>query len=92
MNKHVKSQDALEQSSAIFENDYPVNCGEGYLVPDLALDDMTGGDGIGEEDEAVGKVEAGEDCQEKQPEPDEHVQLLVDNVHWQHTERVVGLQ
>ena len=61
------------------------------LVPEPPLDDLAGGGGAEQQQEAVHQVEAGDGDQQHEPEPDEHVDLLVNHVDGQHAQRVVSL-
>ena len=60
-------------------------------MPEPSLDHLTERVWTADQHRVVDDVEAGDGDQDDQPEPDEHVQLLVDNVDGKHAERVVGL-
>ena len=60
-------------------------------MPQPSLDHLTESVGTADQHGVVDDVEPGDGHQDDQPEPDEHVQLLVDDVDGKHAERVVGL-
>ena len=60
-------------------------------MPEPPLDDLAGGGWAEEQQEVVHQVEAGDGDQRHEPEPHEHVDLLVNHVDGQHAQRVVGL-
>ena len=60
-------------------------------MPEPPLDHLTESVGTAEQHRVVDDVDAGDDDQDDQPEPEEHVQLLVDDVDGKHAKRVVGL-
>ena len=66
-----------------------------YLVTNLvsqpSLDHLTQGTRTEDEHQVVDDAGPRQDDQEDQPEPDEHKDLLVDRVYWQHAESIVGL-
>ena len=60
-------------------------------MPQPSLDHLTESVGTADQHRVVDDVEPGDGHQDDQPEPDEHVQLLVDDVDGEHAESVVGL-
>ena len=60
-------------------------------MPEPPLDDLAGGGWAEEQQEVVHQVEAGDGDQRHEPEPHEHVDLLVNHVDGQHAQRVVSL-
>ena len=60
-------------------------------MPEPPLDHLTERVGTAEQHRVVGHADAGEEDQEDEPEPEEDVQLLVDDVDGKHAEGVVGL-
>ena len=60
-------------------------------MSEATLDHLAEGVGTADQDGVVDDVDPCHRDQEYQPEPDEHVELLVDDVDGQHAESVVGL-
>ena len=56
-----------------------------------SLYQLTEGGRAHDQDEVVDDVDAGNDDQEDQPEPDEDIDLFIDDIYGQHAEGVVGL-
>ena len=52
---------------------------------------LTEGGWTHDQDEVVDDVDASNDDQEDQPEPDEDIDLFIDDIYGQHAEGVVGL-
>ena len=66
---------------------YPVT----NLVSQPPLDHLAQGTRTEDKHQVVHDAGPRQDDQEDQPEPDEHKDLLIDRVYWQHAESIVGL-
>ena len=55
------------------------------------LDHLTQSAGTEDENQVVDEAGPGQEDKKDQPEPDEHEDLLIYCVYWQHAEGVVGL-